>query len=305
VSDPTVVYIAGYGRSGSTLLDLLLGRLDGWFSMGEFRHFWHAVRDGYRCGCGLDVTECPIWSTVLGSDVVADLIADRREVLRLRRVPGLVKPALLGRHRAARDRVVESATRAYAATAAVTGARVLVDSSKDPISALLLSRARGVRLHVVHLVRDSRAVAYSWQRKRLRPEIVERDAYLPVHSALHSSLEWDVRNALVHLARAGAASYTRLTYEAFAADPVAALDLVTRAVEGAGAIELGAERNSAPARHEGSGTVNHTVGGNPMRFEVTELKVRSDDEWRHSLGRRDRMLVTALTWPLLRAYGYS
>jgi hypothetical protein len=43
----TVAYIVGSGRSGSTLLDLMLGRLDGWFSMGEFRHFWHAQRDGY------------------------------------------------------------------------------------------------------------------------------------------------------------------------------------------------------------------------------------------------------------------
>ena len=300
MSDTTVVYIAGYGRSGSTLLDLLLGKLDGWFSMGEFRHFWHAVRDGYQCGCGLEVTACPVWSSVLGSSTIgniADVIADRRDVLRLRRVPGLVNPRLLGRHRATRDRVADSAARAYEATAAVTGARVLVDSSKDPIYGLLLSREPGIRLHVVHLVRDSRAVAWSWQRKRRRPEIVTHDAYLPVHSALHTGLEWDLRNALVHLSRRGAAGYTRLTYEALVEDPAAALDVITRAVVGIGAAEL--------SDGEGVGAVNHTVGGNPMRFETGDVTVRPDDEWKVSLGRRDRMLVTALTWPLLHAYGYS
>ena len=103
----TVVYIAGYGRSGSTLLDLLLGRLDGWFSMGEFRLFWHALRDHWNCGCGREVAECPIWSAVLAQAApppVTDVLADLRTTVRVRRVPALVQPRLLGRHAAARDR---------------------------------------------------------------------------------------------------------------------------------------------------------------------------------------------------------
>ena len=32
-----VVYITGAGRSGTTLLDILLGELDGFFSAGEMR----------------------------------------------------------------------------------------------------------------------------------------------------------------------------------------------------------------------------------------------------------------------------
>jgi len=299
--DTTVVYVAGYGRSGSTLLDLLLGQLDGWFSMGEFRHFWHAVRDRYRCGCGEEVPDCPIWSEVLATASsttpgIANALPDRRDVLRIRRVPALVEPRLLGRHRITRDRVADIAVAMYRATAAVTGARVLVDSSKDPIFPLVLRGAPGVRLHVVHLVRDSRAVAYSWQRTRVRPE-TEGRAHMPVHSALHSSVEWDLRNALVHLSHRGGLGYTRLTYEALVNDPAAALDVVTRAVVGTGAVELGSQRPP-------TATTNHTVGGNPMRFAAGGLQVRPDVEWQQALPRRDRALVTALTWPLLRAYGY-
>ena len=215
-----------------------------------------------------------MWSEVLERAEQGDIdavLADRRDVLRLRRVPGLVSPRLLGRHRAASRRIAAGAARAYAATSVVTGARVLVDSSKDPLSALLLSREPGVRLHVVHLVRDSRAVAWSWKRKRRRPEIVTRDAYMPVHSALHTSIEWTLRNSLVHLARRGAAGYTRVTYESLVNDPAATLDLITRAVVGVDATDLGSGRSDTNA-------VNHTVGGNPMRFETTELKMRLDDE---------------------------
>jgi hypothetical protein len=182
----------------------------------------------------------------------------------------------------------------YRETAAVTGARVLVDSSKDPIYGLLLRNQPGVRLHVVHLVRDSRAVAWSWQRTRQRPETAG-GGNLPVHSPVHTSLEWDLRNALSHLTGRGA-GYTRITYEALVSDPASALDAITLAVAGTEAAALGAGR--AP-----DGAVNHTVGGNPMRFDAG-LQVRPDVEWQHALPRGDRRLVTALTWPLLRAYGY-
>src|SRR6266542_1121845 len=37
---PTVLFIGGYSRSGSTLLDLLLGQLPGFFSSGELAYIW-------------------------------------------------------------------------------------------------------------------------------------------------------------------------------------------------------------------------------------------------------------------------
>jgi hypothetical protein len=295
MNDVTVVYIAGYGRSGSTLLDLLLGRLDGWFSMGEFRHFPHALRDDYTCGCGTPVAACPVWSNVVARaqlPAAEALIADRREVLRVRRLAGLLRPALLGGHRGAHERAIDAIAQLYRATADVTGARALVDSSKDPLYGLLLAAAPGIRLHVVHLVRDSRAVAWSWQRRRARPEIASGDAYLPVHSSTHSALEWDLRNGLAHVLATRAASATRVTYEALVRDPPAVVAAAARA--------LGIDaRDVEPAEEP----VNHTVGGNPMRF-AGPVTVKADDEWRAALPAREGRVVTAITAPLLRAYGY-
>ena len=48
----------------------------------------------------------------------------------------------------------------------------------------------------------------------------------------------------------------------------------------------------------------HTVAGNPMRLEHGSFQIRLDDAWRTSMNRRDRKITTALTWPLLAAYGY-
>ena len=290
-----MVYIAGYGRSGSTLLDLLLGRLDGWFSMGEFRLFWHALRDDWRCGCGATVAECPVWSEVVARVqplTAPEVIAAYRETVRIRRVPGLLRAGNgHAARRRAHDVLGDAIARTYAASAAVTGARVLVDSSKDPVYGLVTARALDIPVHVVHLVRDSRAVAWSWQRTRVRPEISRREAYMPQRAPWKTSLDWDLRNALSHPLGRRAASYTRITYEALAQDPQATVTRIAAA--------LGESTTATTA----DAVVNHTVGGNPVRFRG-EVTIRPDEEWQEALGAGDRRLVTALTWPLLRAYGY-
>ncbi|HJP64923.1 MAG TPA: hypothetical protein VKA30_01310, partial [Actinomycetota bacterium] len=51
--------------------------------------------------------------------------------------------------------------------------------------------------------------------------------------------------------------------------------------------------------------LNHTVEGNPMRLSRGDLEVRSDEAWRRNMPRGDRWLVTGLTLPLLRKYGYA
>jgi hypothetical protein len=48
----------------------------------------------------------------------------------------------------------------------------------------------------------------------------------------------------------------------------------------------------------------HTLGGNRVRFERGNLRVDVDREWRERMPTRDKMLVSALTSPLLTAYGY-
>ena len=50
--------------------------------------------------------------------------------------------------------------------------------------------------------------------------------------------------------------------------------------------------------------MNHTVAGNPARHRHGLVPMRLDDEWRTAMPTRDRRLVTAMTYPLLRRYGY-
>ena len=60
-----ILYIAGAGRSGSTLLERLLGQLPACVAVGEARHLWREDPTTARCGCGRVLTECDHWRAVI------------------------------------------------------------------------------------------------------------------------------------------------------------------------------------------------------------------------------------------------
>ena len=66
---PKIILIAGHSRSGSTLLDRLLGEMDGFVTVGELRCLWiRGLIDDQLCGCGAAFQSCEHWR-----GIVADL----------------------------------------------------------------------------------------------------------------------------------------------------------------------------------------------------------------------------------------
>ena len=62
----SVVFIARPGRSGSTLLDMLLGQIEGFCSTGELRFIWkRGFRQNLLCGSGKPFRECEFWAEVV------------------------------------------------------------------------------------------------------------------------------------------------------------------------------------------------------------------------------------------------
>ena len=61
-----VLYIGGSGRSGSTILDSILGQFEGFMSVGEVRFIWkRGLIDDRLCSCGEAFSDCPFWTEVL------------------------------------------------------------------------------------------------------------------------------------------------------------------------------------------------------------------------------------------------
>lgn len=305
-----VLYIAGSGRSGSTLLGGLLGSVDGLVHVGELRQVWRrGIAEDWLCGCGRPFSGCPLWQPVLGearaggappagaAQEVA-LVAEGA-TLRVRQVPLLLAarwwPALLrGRVR----RYQPLLAPLYRAVARQTGAGVIVDSSKNPSYGWVLSSLPGFDVRVVHLVRDPRGTAYSWGRRRVRTDATagrEMDRFGPVKS----TALWTLWNGVTELLWSGSDRYLRLRYEDLVAQPEQSLRRVCEL--------LGLDKPDLAFVQGGQAELatSHTVSGNPGRMASGTVLLRPDLEWQRGMSRRDRRVVSALAGPHLRRYGYS
>jgi hypothetical protein len=312
-----VLYVGGLGRSGSTLIERLIGQLPGVCAVGELVHLWErGVTDDERCGCGEPFSQCPFWLLVGkaafgGWDEidVSRVAALRAQVDRNRFIPVLARRRLRPQTRRRLTEYTSYYARVYAAVAQVSGCDLVVDSSKHASLAFCLRAAPGVDLRVLHLVRDPRAVAYSWSRQVRRPD-TDRPSYMTRYSPATAAMQWNIQNAAFGLlAQAGGGPAMRLRYEDFTAGPERTLRLV------AGFAGLPAQDSYPFLTADGGGPAGvatvtarldggHSVSGNPMRFTTGQVPIRSDEQWRTHLPRAQQRAVTALTWPLMARYGY-
>lgn len=302
-----VLFLGGLGRSGTTLLERLLGQLSGVCSLGEVVHLWRRdLCDDERCGCGDRFSACGFWQKV-GAEAFGgwDGVDPRRvldlqaRVERTRHIPRLAfgpKPAGLAEYTNLYERI-------YTAAAAVSGAAAVVDSSKHSALAYCLRHAADIDLRVIHVVRDSRGVAYSWTKRVPRPE-AERDDEMTRYSPSRSALLWNAHNVSFGLLGKLGVKVRRIRYEELLADPRSTLRTLARfAGLEESTVDLSFVRATDGRFHADLGPA-HSAAGNPMRFTIGTVPLRRDDAWRQALPPSQRRLVGALTAPLLSAYGY-
>ena len=301
-----VLYVAGFGRSGSTILSNALGQVGGFFSGGELNFIWrHNVLENRLCGCGRPFHECPVWTRVMDEAFGGMDRVDASEMIRLahsgtrtRHIPLMLSQRGAGVLRGRLEEFLENYGRLYEAIGTVTGSRVIVDSSKEPAHGYAMGLAPGVDLRVLHLVRDPRAAAYSWLKKKPQPDS-ETKEFMFRQNPTKSSVMWDSWNASIEgLWRRSPGKYLRLRYEDFVMDPRGSFKAILELLD-----ERDAELPLAGEREVKLG-VSHTVSGNPNRFDTGAVELRQDREWQRQMKPRDKALVTFLTGTLLLHYGY-
>lgn len=267
-----LIYVLGVAHSGTTLTDLLLGSHSRIESLGEVHKYWHFLSPRSPrpqrkriCTCGEPIVQCEYWAAVragirerLGSD---DIDLEDAE------------PAAFARNNAALFEVVRGHT----------GKPVLCDSSKWPRRLEQLLASPAFEVHIAHLVRDCRAVALSYRRRRKSP--------------LPAALRWQSMN--LRWARGGrisraAASYTLLRYEDLVADPEGA---VTRLLH-----PLGLEPEPGQLRY--GEHPHHNISGNDMRITPEKQSIRQDTAYLRELGGWDWWLCTLGAAAALRHFQY-
>jgi hypothetical protein len=298
-----VIYLTGTGRSGSTLLGNAVGSLPGAISVGEVRFLLRrGIADSGRCGCREPVTECPVWrpalektfGTIPEPDEARRMDAVLTALTRRRRVrwwaAGGTSPEA--------EEMVDLHGRLLANLAEASGATTVVDSSKIATFGALLSRSPLLDVRPVHLVRDPRAVAYSWQREVASQAVEGYDGEMERFRAGKAAAMW------LHSTISVGTAFSRrgtpvldVRYEDFVEDPAGVLSRIaeftdlppdTRFVRD-GALDL--DRS-------------HAVAGNPNRMRSGPVSLRADTAWKSELRTRDRLVVSAVTTTHRRGHGY-
>ena len=272
-----LVYIGGYGHSGSTLLEYLLTARPGVVACGEVVS---SIRRGTKtrstlknkeCTCGQMAEDCPVWS-------VAYSAADRS--------PGWTHDRLV-------HALLQQLNGRYAG---------MVDSSKTAWGGLSspfrFRRDMGSDFHLIHLVRDPRAVFWSVLKQKRRR--ARRHGYTPLHHGLlgiWTALAWSVANlscellGLIH-----PHAYVRVRYEDLAQSPAAVLQsLYAKLLPNVqwNLDEIGTSNN------------RHQLHGNAMRFrQLSVAEVREDLSWKTEMPEDYLRFVMPISYLLRRRYGY-
>jgi hypothetical protein len=303
-----VLFLGGLGRSGTTLLERLMDQHPTVAALGEVVHLWQrSLKDNELCGCGERFHDCPFWADVGdrafgGWDRVdADrVLALRDRVDRSRRVPLVASGLASGRWKQDLREYVGYYERLYSAAAEVSACEVVLDSSKQASLPYCLATSERIDLRVVHCLRDSRAVAYSWGQEVLRPESsTEEGRRMHRFSPGAAGFYWLLHNAEIDWYAKRHGSTLRVRYEDWVRAPRGSLEELCRF---AGLLPSGELSGSGLEFDLG---MSHTCSGNPLRFRHGPIVLRSDDRWRQQMSRRDVVTVSALTWPLLHRYGYT
>ncbi|MGE3173748.1 MAG: sulfotransferase [Planctomycetota bacterium] len=282
----TVIYIAGYGRSGSTLLDLVLGNHTEVRGGGELMYlldeFRHPER---RCACQQPYATCEFWAPIVREFAAAD-DALRAQLLHVDQRRGFVRKWFsLRRGGGAEHDAYRGFQRALFTAMTRGGARFVVDSSKSARDAafrpVALRRVAGLDVRVLHLVRSPFRV----MRSVLKQSNWQAEGYrrAPRLRVLHALPGWVLANVLAWLAgfAVGRRNYLRVGYQELVDRP----DAVLRRI---GAfLRIDTSRLEKMAREGAAFRSGHQAGGNRLRMKPEVVIARQ----RAGVGKEDEEKV--------------
>ena len=305
-SRPVVLYIGGSGRSGSTLLEGLIAELPDVTVLGEVAHLWErGIVLDELCACGAPFHSCEFWTAVGDRAFSGWQHVDIERVRMLKSAVDRQRRMLQTTRRRPSPRIHEQSVeyaeyfrRVYDAAAEVAGTKIVVDSSKVAPTALALSHDQRIDLRVLHIVRDSRGVAYSWSKSVSRPETGGTEM-MPQLSSRASTQLWISHNLSITALAYRGVPVSRIRYEDMLEDVAGAVGGAWQALGLPGVPEFPLEDDGTIELHP-----THSVAGNPMRFKTGVTTLRPDTAWKTEMSARNKRIVTAMSYPALKWYRY-
>ncbi len=307
-ADVDIVFVGGWGRSGSTLLTRMLAEVNDFVAVGEVRDiFLRGIIEDRVCGCGERFSTCDFWQAV-GNEAYGgwnQLSVPRLKELRVLtdkpwHVPALIKPGLRKTTDEAVGEYGELLLALYRAIRKITGKRYIVDASKIASYGAILQRIEGLSPRYIHLVRDPRGTLNSWMKQVRMTDDLDRTRYMPRYNTASGAARYVGYNAEMH-AVGKKSPHMLMRYEDLVLQPE---EKIREALKFIG-VPDGSDLSHFIRPGGVKLGVNHTIAGNPMRHESGWIALRPDNSWREKMPKSKQLAIAAMTLPLLKKYGYD
>ncbi|PSJ23337.1 hypothetical protein CVH10_00280 [Halomonas sp. ND22Bw] len=200
-----IIYIAGSGRSGSTLLDMIIGTQPGAFSSGELCNLISAYLSSEYCACGSPLDRCCCWKSIIDAWKIENDLS-QSEIEKFARLdrfyshPKKVRAWLFGLLPVIGKQYkwyLELLESLYEKISSLTGSCVVTDSSKSPVRLLHLNKFVKCNLTVIHLIKSPYGIIESlsktWNKDKARGVQKKIQAKKPFRTAVY----WLVINYMV------------------------------------------------------------------------------------------------------------
>lgn len=306
-----VIYILADNRSGSTLLDQLLGAHSTITSLGEVHHLAaYALQDRrlydpvhpLDCSCGRPIWDCSFWTAVtksLNRDLgrlrlkprflhqqraagpAAKLLAmlPRRMI---NRNPQLYAHRLISRLFAAPE-LARDSFELFDAVLQVTNTSYLVDSSKSIYRFRALYDKAPERMVAIHLVRDYRATVYSKMKRGQKLRV--------------AATEWANKISTTRRLTSGIprGQMLRLRYEDLCRDPSKELQRICRFLD----VEFEDTMLKRPCDDV------HHLGGSPSKFDTSRRMIELDESYLEAFSAEQLMMLRLIVGDAAEECGYD
>jgi hypothetical protein len=320
-----LVYLLAASHSGSTLLAMLLGAHPEVATVGELKATSLGDPAKYRCSCKRLLVECPFWSRLkqeIASRGFPDFAitnartsifeVDSRYAARLlaplyRGGPWeFIRDAALSLWPQWRGHLNQTQARNLAlvqSVQSVTGAKVVIDSSKVALRLKYLLRIPELDLRVIRVIRDGRAVSMTYTNEWKYADASDPSLRGGGTGQKPAPIRENMADAANEWKRSNEASdailstlprqhWTEVRYEELCADPAATLRRLAKFLD----VDAASVNLNFRSREQ------HVIG-NGMRMDSTS-EIHLDERWKTDLNADDLLVFEQVAGPLNRKYGY-
>ena len=215
-----LIYIAGTGHSGTTLISLIIGSSKNCLPLGEL-HFLQEYKKSskkFLCDCGKPLEQCEFWSKIVYNVdtnklfLLNDSLWNKVKFILSVLFYPLTKPNF--------KKYTDSKLYQLITNHPECNGKIVVDSSKVIRRMCYLSTLSDIDLKIVHCVRDCRGVICSYERKG--------------QNWAKTFMVWLLTNSILSIIKSKGfikSNYIRLSYDQFTVDPIKFIRKINRKFE--------------------------------------------------------------------------